>query len=1591
MGLGKRIVLFFLACALGVLVANVSGSAGPVPHPDYTDALWIADSSRGLKVALSDGRVLLEILDTGRIEALTINEEAGVLWAYAKGRLFAYDFSGQKLFTRAIPERRAGHAPGPRRARLALNPLDGSVWLGTGRKLYHVDAGGEVLQEIRLEDPFRSLSFDRTRNQLWIGTKRSITAYDASGQDRQRIAIGRTEKLRALAYDETLDTLWVALADRGLRRYLPDTGAITLDTRLNEPPRALHPDMEGGVWIAARRQLLHADSSGQERLDLKPFAGRDNTITALAVDPREGSVWVASRGALREVERNGALKPPMELGGDHPRDIRVLALYTDRVPPRVEISAPREGGLLSTRQPPLEVGYEDQGIGIDDNTRQWTADGNPLPVRCEVRVGGAICTPTEGLPEGLNTLQASIADLNGNRGESAVISFTIDTIAPAAPAPDRVRLEPPEAGSVTVSGGPGSVEPFAEVTITNTRTGEAVTVTALLNGSFRAQIAAQVGDVLHIDVADAAGNRGASLPFTVAAAGGELPPDPVTVASSLAETEITPLHEATAFLYSGANPIQTGVAAGTIVPRRAAVVRGQVLSRDNQPISGVTVTIKDHPEFGQTRSRADGRFDLAVNGGGLLTVNYEKPGYLPVQRQVHTPWQDFAFADDVVMIQLDPRVTTVDLAGSTSMQVAQGSVSTDADGSRRATVLFPRGTVATMTLSDGAQQALTSIHVRATEYTVGANGPKAMPGPLPPTSGYTYAVELSVDEALAAGAKRVDFSQAVPVYIDNFLDFPVGGIVPVGWYDRDESAWIPSDNGRIVKVLGVDAGGIAQLDTEGNGQIADAAKLAALGISDAELARIAALYPVGKTLWRVPISHFTPWDCNWPFGPPEDAEPPPSEEPETPDEDQPDPEDSDDCPGCSIEAQSQTLGEEIPIAGTPFKLHYRSDRVPGRLPASVLDVPLTGSTLASSLKRIDLAIAIAGRQITRSFAPSANLEYHFVWDGKDAYGRSLSAKHTATVDITFVYPAVYYEPSGFARAFAAVSSRAGGTGGGAAIGRNRASGDITLAKRWKTKLAGPAPLADGLGGWSLSAHHVYAVPDGELFTGDGGKRSATKLFNTITTVAGNGDSGFSGDGGPASHASLSGPATIALGPDGSLYIADTSNHRIRRVGPDGIIRTVAGNEYGFSGDGGPATQGRLVYPASVTVGVDGSLYIADTGNHRVRRIAPDGIITTVAGKGTRDFRGDGGPATRASLAFPTAVARGADGSLYIADTGNRLIRRVGPDGIITTVAGSIGVDSSSVVLGADGSLYLADASYHRIRRVGPDGIITTVAGNGSFGFSGDGGPATQAALSSQLGVALGADGSLYISDAFYHLIRRVGPDGIITTVAGNGSFGLSGDGGPALQASLSSPSGVAVSADGSLYIADTYSHRIRRVALPFPGFTGENIAIAAEDGTALYRFDASGRHRSTEDTLTGHMLYRFAYDPAGFLVQITDRDGDLTRIQRDGSGHPTAIVAPDGQRATLTLDTNGFLASVTNPAGERHTVEYTAHGLMTAFTDPKGNTNRFEYDALGRLVKDTNAGGGGWTLTRAKNAQGYTNAMTTAEGRTTTFEVEPLP
>jgi uncharacterized protein (TIGR03437 family) len=386
----------------------------------------------------------------------------------------------------------------------------------------------------------------------------------------------------------------------------------------------------------------------------------------------------------------------------------------------------------------------------------------------------------------------------------------------------------------------------------------------------------------------------------------------------------------------------------------------------------------------------------------------------------------------------------------------------------------------------------------------------------------------------------------------------------------------------------------------------------------------------------------------------------------------------------------------------------------------------------------------------------------------------------------------------------------------------------------------------------------------------------------ITTVAGGGLSGL-GDNGPATSAQLNQPQGVAVDSLGNLYIADWQNNRIRMVS-NGVITTVAGNgTRGFSGDGGAATSAQLAYPQSVAVDSAGNLYIADTSNSRIRKVS-NGVIATMAGNGGFGFSGDGGPAISAQLNGPVCVALDSAGNLYIADQLNQRIRKVS-NGVITTVAGggsSIGDNGpattaqfmpAGVAVDSANNLYIADSYYNRIRKV-TNGVIVTVAGNGTQGYSGDNGLATSAQLNDPAGIAVDSAGSLYIADFANNCIRKV-TNGVITTVAGNGTRGFSGDGGPAASAELNLPAGVAVDSAGNLYIAD--SARIRKVT---------NGVITTIAGNGIWGFSGDNGPAASAQVSD----YGIALDSAGNLYIA---DGSTHRVRKILNGVITTV-AGDG-------------------------------------------------------------------------------------------------
>jgi len=324
----------------------------------------------------------------------------------------------------------------------------------------------------------------------------------------------------------------------------------------------------------------------------------------------------------------------------------------------------------------------------------------------------------------------------------------------------------------------------------------------------------------------------------------------------------------------------------------------------------------------------------------------------------------------------------------------------------------------------------------------------------------------------------------------------------------------------------------------------------------------------------------------------------------------------------------------------------------------------------------------------------------------------------------------------------------------------------------------------------------------------------------ITTVAGNGTNGYLGEGGTATSAEISSPSGVAVDASGNLFIADCGNNRVRKVDTNGIITTVAGTgSYISSGDGGAATNAGFSYISSVAVDLSNNLFIVDEGMGRIRKVDTNGIITTVAGKGM-GYSGDGGAATNASMSFIQGVAVDASGNLFIADWGNSRTRKVNANGIISTLAS---VASYGVAVDAADNVFIANDG-NLVYKADTNGTITTVAGNGVYGFSGDGGAATSASLYSPDGVAVDIWGNLFIADCSNSRIRKVNPNGMIATVVGKGGNSYYGDGGTATNAGLNNPKGVAVDAAGNLYIADQGDHRIRKVNLAgSPTLTLNNV------------------------------------------------------------------------------------------------------------------------------------------------------------------------
>jgi len=494
----------------------------------------------------------------------------------------------------------------------------------------------------------------------------------------------------------------------------------------------------------------------------------------------------------------------------------------------------------------------------------------------------------------------------------------------------------------------------------------------------------------------------------------------------------------------------------------------------------------------------------------------------------------------------------------------------------------------------------------------------------------------------------------------------------------------------------------------------------------------------------------------------------------------------------------------------------------------------------------------------------------------------------------------------------------------------------------------------------------------------------------ITTVAGGEVSAEDGDGGPAIDAGLNGPYGIAMDSSGNLYVADSVGETVRKVTPSGVISTVAGNEVdGYLGDGGPATGAELSSPMGIAVDSIGNLYIADFGNNVIRKVTPAGVISTLAGSRNPGYNGDGGPATSAELHFPRGVAVDSTGNLYIADSGNNVIRKVTPAGVISTVAGNgiggyEGDDGpatsaelrnvQSVAVDGGGNLYIADYGNSVIRKMTAAGVISTVAGNGSMGYAGDGGPATSAELN-PLGVNVDGNGNIYIADTFNNRIRMVTAAGVISTVAGNGNLNYAGDGGPAISAEVG-PINLIVRSNDTLYFTDGNNSRVRAILFntaanttAAPSFspasgtltsTPEVILSDATQGATIY-YTTDGTTPTTSSAVYSAPI---TISSSETLSAIAVASGDSPSFIISGTYIVTADtqVNPTLSPASLTFPTT---AVGSTSASEVVTFSNPGSSALAVSSFKFTGTNASEFSIVGKTCNTSLAAGASCTITLA--------------------------
>ncbi|MFT7880365.1 MAG: RHS repeat-associated core domain-containing protein [Sulfurimonas sp.] len=985
--------------------------------------------------------------------------------------------------------------------------------------------------------------------------------------------------------------------------------------------------------------------------------------------------------------------------------------------------------------------------------------------------------------------------------------------------------------------------------------------------------------------------------------------------------------------------------------KRFCMIAGQIFSEDGSPLSGVKVSIHKHPEYGTAMTNSEGLYTIPAEGGLQLTMRYTKAGYTTIDRKVQAPVQDWVRAEEVTMLQEDTKVTTIDLSNSVPQAHISTSV-TDERGTRSTTLVFDGARKATVTSTDGSTRVLTTFDVRATEFKT----PESMPANLPGETAYTYCSDLKIDGT--SDTDEITFDAPVVMYVDNFLGFEVGEIVPVGYYDRNQGQWIGSDNGAVVALLDTDNDGIVDaLDSTGDGEPND---LDGDGSFSDEVVGIQNNpdYTAGKSYWRASFTHFTPWDHNWPYGPPEDADDPDVDDPKM-DDDEPN-----DCQmnvSSYVTGKSRVFHEDIPVAGTDITLHYASNRVDGYKYS--INTSVDTSTIPASVTGIKVTLSIAGRTFIKYPSIADLNDITFEWDGKDLLGKQAKGQINASVTVSYSYNVVYLNGSrSFAQAWAKVGDSTTGIEGRSQIWVSN-SKTITL----------PINMSTISNGWSFSNHNI-AAKDTIIF-GNGEIESKSKLSNPqISTVVGNGTSGTAEDNMDPLETPVYNPPLCFYN---NLYFSTFGG--VFKLENNTVTKVVG--DTNLNDDFIPS----LYQPYNVVIDKNnGIMYTVAEGG--IYKVYPSGETTRITGYYNYVTKFiNGMKASDIGFAGGNPLGIDSEGNIYFVVTcsscayDSSVVYKIDTQGYVTKLLASYEDPDSllyipdshnliSMAFDSNDNLYIYSYFSSKIYKINKDTTqYSVIAGNGVRGASGDGGNATDASLGNVHGLAFDSFDNLYLTDNRYNKIRVISTDGLINTIAGNGIRGFSGDGEDALKASLSSPAHITVDKNNNIYFDDSGNHRIRKISSSNV-FSKYNLQL----NEYLYKypnntadiFDAQGKHKKTIDLSTGNTLQEFRYDENKKLTTIINQFGEIITIDRDAEGNPTLITAPNGQKTYLSVDEQGNLTEIRYEDNSAYSFTYLDGSLMDIMTDPNGNRIQHIFDENGRIIEEVDGEGGSYQFLR---------------------------